>query len=196
VFDSKEISKRAKLRAIEIQAETKRKRRHIEAAAVLCVMCAVMSVFLFNNLPTKNPDIEGYIVSIIDEQTPLSVSPFISKDENAVPFDIFLAERTKLFPVPCYSAVTVHSASNRADMVLPNPPDSTFWYSFEIFLADTGAVLYESGLVEPGMCIADPELNETLPAGSYEAVLKIRFHVFENHVTCGDADVNFILTFN
>ena len=58
-------------------------------------------------------------------------------------------------------------------MALLNPEGNPCYFTFELVLTDTDEVLYTSKQVEPGQMIANITLNRALPAGQYNAELRI-----------------------
>ena len=60
-----------------------------------------------------------------------------------------------------------------AEIALLNPEGNPCYFTFELVLTDTDEVLYTSKQVEPGQMIANITLNRALPAGQYNAELRI-----------------------
>ena len=60
-----------------------------------------------------------------------------------------------------------------AEVALLNPEGNPCYFTFELVLTDTDEVLYTSKQVEPGQMIANITLNRALPAGQYNAELRI-----------------------
>lgn len=65
-----------------------------------------------------------------------------------------------------------HRRSERGAALL-NPEGNPCYFTFELVLTDTDEVLYISMQVEPGQMITNITLNRALPAGRYNAELRI-----------------------
>lgn len=72
--------------------------------------------------------------------------------------------------VPGYSGATMAAGDRTLRLRIGNPGENTCYLKATLMLED-GTVLYESGLLEPGMGFEEVKLNQTLEAGTYEAMV-------------------------
>lgn len=88
---------------------------------------------------------------------------------------------------------------NEGDMVLKlrigNPKENTCYLKAALKLED-GTVLYESELLKPGTGFDEIELNQTLSAGEYEALVHYQGYTMEDQKELNSSDSAFTLTVN
>lgn len=65
-----------------------------------------------------------------------------------------------------------------------------YYMTFKLCLSDTDEVLYESGLVEPGMYIQEIEINRSLSAGDYDAYVFVQPYRSDRTTKCNSGKVN------
>ena len=181
MFDSKEIAKRALLRAEEQKARRKRFR---DRAVVMMSTCAVAVVAVFVFMSYSPGPYQPEIVSIGDETVPLAQLPVIDVEDSI---------NGPSFMVPGYDTVTIPADTVEAYMFLANPAENSCWLSFEVALADTGEVLYESDMVPPSASIEKIALTRELPRGQYTAALKIKIFGYGNFNLINEISQNFNL---
>lgn len=75
--------------------------------------------------------------------------------------------------IPGYPSISLPANKQDAEVALLNPEGNPCYFTFELVLTDTDEVLYTSKQVEPGQMIANIMLNRALPAGQYNAELRI-----------------------
>ena len=75
--------------------------------------------------------------------------------------------------IPGYPSISLPANKQDAEVALLNPEGNPCYFTFELVLTDTDEVLYTSKQVEPGQMITNITLNRTLPAGQYNAELRI-----------------------
>jgi len=78
-----------------------------------------------------------------------------------------------------------HRRSGRGAALL-NPEGNPCYFTFELVLTDTDEVLYISMQVEPGQMITNITLNRALPAGRYNAELRITTASLQDGSECCD----------
>ncbi len=81
--------------------------------------------------------------------------------------------------VPGYSGAQMNEGDTVLSLRIGNPEENTCYLKATLQLAD-GTVLYESGLIEPGKGFEEIELNQTLEAGSYEAVVHFQGYTMDD----------------
>lgn len=72
-----------------------------------------------------------------------------------------------------YPSITIPADTKTVTMALINPEGNPCYFKFELMLKDTGELLYESKLVPPGDAITEITMSKALPAGEYDATIKI-----------------------
>jgi len=175
---------------ISKEPPTKKKRRPLKykaaclsAAVCLIIVCGVLIVTDIVNRTPGFPNMSGDsggLIDIDDQPVPLAAPLF--PDENALPYEG--GEETTGGPgylVPGYDGMNVPVTNGRqAQVTLFNHESNPCSLIFEFVLEETGETLYKSGLVDPGMCVKDAELDETQSIGEHKAVLIISAYGLEN----------------
>lgn len=85
--------------------------------------------------------------------------------------------------IPGYPSITLPSDTTEVSVALLNPEGNPCYFAFELVLKDSGETLYTSKLVPPGQAITRITLARALPAGEYDAVIKISTASLEDGVT-------------
>ena len=78
-------------------------------------------------------------------------------------------------------------------MALLNPEGNPCYFTFELVLKDSGETLYKSKMVPPGKAITKITLSRALPAGEYNATIKITTASLENGGAMNGANVETVL---
>ena len=183
MFDSKEISRRALLRAEEIKERKKHTRARLNTLALMMCTCIVsLAVGLMfitysdNYLLTRNLTIE-------DTPTPLA----------SFPMTAISGENNPNYLIPGFSSITIPAGVTGVKMTLPNPEGNSCWFSFEVVLADTGEVLYISELLPPAERIERITLTRELDQGEYKGLLTVRMYAMDIHNEFGAVKLPFDL---
>ena len=75
--------------------------------------------------------------------------------------------------IPGSPSITLPKDQKTVNVALLNPEGNPCYFTFEIVLKDTGESLYKSKLVPPGKAITEITMSKALPAGEYDATIKI-----------------------
>ena len=75
--------------------------------------------------------------------------------------------------IPGYPSITLPKDQKTVNVALLNPEGNPCYFTFEIVLKSTGESLYKSKLVPPGKAITKITMSKALPAGEYDATIKI-----------------------
>ena len=188
MFDSKEIARRALLRAEEIKIEKKRISRRWKGAGALLGTCAVAAAVMITIFPGNN---QSSYINLIDE--PLPLAALLLPDENAKPFMGIESDNSFNYIVTEYDNISVPAGVCEIKMVLLNPEENSCWFTFEIILQETGESLFMSGLIAPDMFIEDLTLSRPLEQGQYDAVLKIQAYDLLNLTEISGSSVYFTI---
>lgn len=78
--------------------------------------------------------------------------------------------------VNVYPEVTISSANNQGQMWVQNLPTNVYGQEAELILAETGELLYSSGMLEPGYQNTTVTLEKYLEKGDYPAQIKLAFY--------------------
>ena len=168
MFDGKQIAKLALRRAEEIEHSRKvRQARLRNISAISLGAMALAVVLIVNPFGGSSDD----YATFDDHMVPLAEFPFQRIDENSKPY----ASEELNVSIPEIGSIRIPAGSLVSDTQLYNPNANTYSFIFEIILSDTGESLYKSELVEPGMCIDNPELTNAPDSGEHDAVLRIHF---------------------
>lgn len=71
------------------------------------------------------------------------------------------------FAAPGYSEITFPAGKRDVQIILPNPVGNPCYFRYTLVLEDTGEILYQSGLIEPGKAVTDIRLARPLEVGDY-----------------------------
>jgi len=95
--------------------------------------------------------------------------------------------------VPGYSGAKMKSGDTKLALRIGNPKENTCYLQATLQLKD-GTVLYESGLIEPGMGYDEVELSQTLEVGEYEAFVHYQgYSMDEEKEILNSCDSAFVL---
>ncbi|MCL1834818.1 MAG: response regulator [Oscillospiraceae bacterium] len=161
--------------------------KHVYMAAVACIVCVLIGVGMLNLFgPT------GDFIDIPEDDVPMGFSPFLSIDGNAKPY----TGDEPGVSLPVIGDVTIPAGALEVRMLLYNPAGSASNLSFEIILTGGGEEesIFETGLIEPGMCIEDLTLSKGLAKGEYPAVLRVRAYSLDDYSFIFSADTGFTIT--
>lgn len=95
--------------------------------------------------------------------------------------------------IPGYPSITLPANKKNVTVALLNPEGNPCYFTFELVLKDTDEVLYTSKMVPPGQAISDITLSRALPAGKYNAVIRISTASLEDGSTMNGANVETVL---
>lgn len=96
--------------------------------------------------------------------------------------------------IPGYGEILLDADTRDVMLILPNPSGNPCYFRFSILLAESGEVLYTSGLVPPGKAIENLRLKRALSEGNYPAVIQIEtFSLDETHTPMNGANVETVL---
>ncbi len=78
--------------------------------------------------------------------------------------------------IPGWGSISLPAGSLEADADLFNPEDNQGWYylTFQLRLKETEEVIFETGLIPPGMYCTKVTLNRELEAGAYDGVMHVQ----------------------
>ena len=95
--------------------------------------------------------------------------------------------------IPGYPSITLPKDKKTVNVALLNPVGNPCYFTFEIVLKDTGESLYKSKLVPPGKAITEITMSKALPAGEYDATIKITTTSLEDGSAMNGANVETVL---
>ncbi|MGN0546088.1 MAG: hypothetical protein ACI4I3_02055 [Acutalibacteraceae bacterium] len=95
--------------------------------------------------------------------------------------------------IPGYPSITLPANRKNVTVALLNPEGNPCYFTFELVLKDTDEVLYTSKMVPPGQVISDITLSRALPAGKYNAVIRISTASLEDGSAMNGANVETVL---
>jgi len=77
------------------------------------------------------------------------------------------------------------------DFYNPEENEDNFYMTYELYLKDTGEVLYKSGLLKPGVHVRDITLTRGLAPGTYKAVVHMQpYTADDDMIAKNDATVH------
>ena len=95
--------------------------------------------------------------------------------------------------IPGYPSITLPKDQKTVNVALLNPEGNPCYFTFEIVLKGTGESLYKSKLVPPGKAITQITMARALPAGEYDATIKITTTSLEDGSVMNGANVETVL---
>ena len=95
--------------------------------------------------------------------------------------------------IPGYPTITIKAETTDVEMNLMNPEGNPCSFVYEIVLSDTEEVLYTSEAIAPGETITNVTLSRALPAGEYDAVVRISTMSLEDGSSMNGANVNTVI---
>lgn len=95
--------------------------------------------------------------------------------------------------IPGYPSITLPADTETVSVALLNPEGNPCYFTFELVLKDTGEVLYTSKMVPPGQAIYEITLSRPLPAGEYDATIRISTASLEDGSAMNGANVETVL---
>lgn len=157
MLDSKEIAKKALMRAEIMKSRKKtRIRRLLQTTAMLLCACAITATATYFTTVAEQP----YTV-IDDERPPLSETPFFDDKD------------TFSFMVPGFAAINFPANDENVEILLANPGENQYDLAFKIVLEETAETLFESDPVPPSAGVGRVTLAKALQEGEYKALLII-----------------------
>ena len=118
------------------------------------------------------------------QQNILPVDP-MAPDPNAKPYDDVQAAPENQSPenisMPGYSELRMHADTNLLGSVWLNSKENSCYLRFTLRLTDTGEILYQSGLIAPGMAVLESALTRSLSRGEYSVDLLIEAFSMEKN---------------
>ena len=144
---------------------------------LLCAAAAVGAVYAFGQ---KNKDDKAAVESMDGEASETT------SEENAE------TARSGI-RIPGYPTITIKADTTDVEMNLMNPEGNPCSFVYEIVLSDTEEVLYTSEALEPGETITNVTLSRALPAGEYDAVVRISTTSLEDGSSMNGANVKTVI---
>ena len=95
--------------------------------------------------------------------------------------------------IPGYPSITIPADTTDVTVALLNPEGNPCYFTFELVLSDTDEVLYTSKMVPPGQMVSDITLSRALPAGEYNATIRITTASLEDGSAMNGANVETVL---
>lgn len=97
-------------------------------------------------------------------------------DETAVSYRVEGLKNTdpESISLPGISLLEMEAGQSTVEFPLVNPEGNDCYMKYTIQETATSEVLYESGLIEPGMAVLSFDLNRTLDPGTYDILIKVR----------------------
>lgn len=80
--------------------------------------------------------------------------------------------QSKGIEIPGYSIIPIKADTTDVEVDLYNPESNEVYFQISFLRKDTGEVLYESKLIQPGQHLYKITLNQPLSAGDYEITIQ------------------------
>lgn len=129
--------------------------------------------------------------SVTDEFTP-DIDPD-AQDWNGGELPDQGGEEEVGIKIPGYPSITIPADTTDVTVALLNPEGNPCYFTFELVLSDTDEVLYTSKMVPPGQMVSNITLSRALPAGEYNATIRITTASLEDGSAMNGANVETVL---
>ena len=117
----------------------------------------------------------------------------VQLQENTVAWDGELPNLTggeaKGIQLPGYGEITVMQGDTTLKITLVNPEGNPCYFRYRLELPDSGTVLYESDLIEPGRAVKEISLEHLPDVGDYNLDINIDTYSLEDGVTAMNGGV-------
>lgn len=178
-------------RASQKNRKLRRKIRNGIVLIGIVVTIGLVGILWLNTMP----DDASYTQEILPEEP--TASPALIIDPNA-------GELITPTPAPTepgvaidgWSRITVPANSLEAAVSLYNPEDNEGWYylTYELRLKETGEVIFNTGLIPPGLYCNKVTLARELEKGSYPAVIHVQpYRMNEERSPTNNIDLELLL---
>lgn len=98
-------------------------------------------------------------------------------DKNAQDFEWVIPDGTQPnddgITLPGYANLLLPADTRDVGILLPNPSQNPCHFRFTFTIVETGEVIYQSGLIPPGMAVKKIQLNRPLAKGDYHMEIRI-----------------------
>lgn len=85
--------------------------------------------------------------------------------------------------IPGYVTIQADASDQQAMVDLMNPEGNPCYFEYEISYADSGDLIYQSGLIQPGMCINGFPLQHVPEEGDYPITIAIHTYSLKDGTT-------------
>lgn len=161
----------------------KRRNRYLAVLSVILVILLGIAVYLAYTHFQEKPETDG--------------SAYV--DPGAADWDAGIEpdeEEENRILIPGYSGAQMNAGETLLWLRIGNPEENTCYLKASLQLED-GTVLYESGILKPGTGFDEIELNQTLEAGEYQALIRYTGYTMEEEPEeLNSSDSAFVLTVN
>ena len=176
MFDSKEIAQKALLRADEIRAMRKRRKKRLGIVVVLICIC-----------------VTGIVATLLIAYSGAADRGTVIIGEPGVPL-AYTNKETGIEPVfPKIVSITIPADETSIEPYLINPEQNECLLSFEIILAGTGETLCKTGFIEPSMYAGIQSFSRGIPKGEHAATIIIRAYSRDTYSEIGTQQDEFVI---
>lgn len=117
----------------------------------------------------------------------------VQLQEDTVEWDGALTNLTggeaKGIQLPGYGEITVMQGDRTLKITLVNPEDNPCYFRYRLELPDSGSVLYESDLIQPGRAVTEIPLENLPNVGDYDLDINIDTYSLEDGTTAMNGGV-------
>jgi len=189
MFDSKEIARRAVLRAEEIKAERRKRAQNViglcSTASAMVIAILFIAVFPFDIATGDGSPDEHYISfedDIFEDDHYISFEDDIF--DNQIPLAAFMPDDYMLgdnFTFIMPSGDSIDSAADfESELFIINRAANGYCFTFEITLETTGKILYQSDFIASSGGLEHIILSGPLEAGGHTAALTVYIYESES----------------
>ena len=156
----------------------------IKKTIIICftiVFLTVMGLIIFQQM--KKPA-ESKTIPSPETTVSLVIDPNLGNTPTPVPPEPGVA-------IPGWGSITLPVGKLEADVDLFNPEDNQGWYylTFQLRLKESGEVLFQTGLIPPGLRCTKVNLNRSLEAGEYSGVMHVQpYYIKDSPSPTNNAD--------
>lgn len=157
----------------------------IGGVCLLLVIIGVLLYLLLNSAKTPSNRDPNALVGQIEGKTQEEIQAELNK-----------IVEDGMFNISINSMMTFESGTAEGDVRVENIPANHMLMSVQIKLDDTGQVVYETGIIEPGYHIQNDKLDVPLAKGVYHATAMFTAYDPDTEARVGQAGAKVTITVN
>jgi len=158
----------------ENKNEKKRKSKKIVLIIILIALIVIGCVIAFVLISNANSNQSGTKVQGENGKG-------LAFEENQEKKNVLIKSVT----MPGWDRIDIAANTKNVVVDFYNPEENkdNFYLTYELYLEDTGEVLYKSGLIKPGDHVREITLSRALSPGTYKAVIHIQPYTADENLT-------------
>ena len=166
---------------------------YIKRVFLVCCLVLLLAAAGFFLLNRSKETIPPQNTTAVPQATvPLIIDPNIGYTPTPAPAEPGIA-------IPGWGSITLPANSMEAEVDLFNPEDNQGWYylTFQLRLKETDEIIFQTGLIPPGMYCTKVTLSREWEAGTYEGIMHVQpYYMREPPVPTNNANFDIQIIIN